>query len=181
MNRKKNKMNSISLQASKRQIPKTQFLSLTGRVMTIVSAMAQLSLLMGSLIFDMLYPVFVSINRPGATFLLAAGCLGTSTIILGQVSFLYMPYHFFLLLFVLCIQLNPSLINGNGMRTVFIRTYVTTVMKYFQLHYYHPCHFKQQEILLMIIFVEVVVVLQLQFFFYTLQICGLASEESKKL
>lgn len=57
-----------------------------GRVMTIVSAMAQLSLLMGSLIFDMLYPVFVSINRPGATFLLAAGCLGTSTIILGYVD-----------------------------------------------------------------------------------------------
>ncbi|XP_047492223.1 uncharacterized protein LOC125041375 isoform X2 [Penaeus chinensis] len=57
-----------------------------GRVMTIVSAMAQLSLLMGSLIFDMLYPIFVSLNLPGATFLLAAGCLGTSTIILGYVN-----------------------------------------------------------------------------------------------
>ncbi|XP_042872615.1 uncharacterized protein LOC122253513 isoform X2 [Penaeus japonicus] len=57
-----------------------------GRVMTIVSAMAQLSLLMGSLIFDMLYPIFVSINYPGVTFLLAAGCLGTSTLILIYVN-----------------------------------------------------------------------------------------------
>ncbi|KAK7080418.1 hypothetical protein SK128_002380 [Halocaridina rubra] len=53
-----------------------------GRVLTVMSSMAQLSLLIGSAIFDTTYPKFLNHHHPGYTFLLAAVSMGLSTLIL---------------------------------------------------------------------------------------------------
>ncbi|KAG7169452.1 hypothetical protein Hamer_G019594 [Homarus americanus] len=48
-------------------------------------SMAQVSLLLGSLMFDMVYPVFLAAHRPGLTFLVAASCMTIATTILGYI------------------------------------------------------------------------------------------------
>ncbi|XP_071539014.1 lysosomal proton-coupled steroid conjugate and bile acid symporter SLC46A3-like [Panulirus ornatus] len=57
-----------------------------GRVLTVMSAMAQVSLLAGSVIFDCTYPVFLAANHPGHTFLMAAAFMAAATIILGYIQ-----------------------------------------------------------------------------------------------
>lgn len=54
-----------------------------GRVFTVVGSMAQISLMLGSVFFDNLYNVFLEIRQSGITFLIAAGFMGISTIILS--------------------------------------------------------------------------------------------------
>lgn len=54
-----------------------------GRVLTVMSSMAQLSLLLGSALFDSAYPQFLKIHRSGLTFVLAAVSMGMSTTILS--------------------------------------------------------------------------------------------------
>ncbi|XP_042221253.1 solute carrier family 46 member 3-like [Homarus americanus] len=56
-----------------------------GRALTVMQSMAQVSLLLGSLMFDMVYPVFLAAHRPGLTFLVAASCMTIATTILGYI------------------------------------------------------------------------------------------------
>ncbi|XP_068226868.1 proton-coupled folate transporter-like isoform X2 [Palaemon carinicauda] len=54
-----------------------------GRVLTVMSSMAQLSLLLGSALFDSAYPQFLRIHQPGLTFVLAAISMGISATMLS--------------------------------------------------------------------------------------------------
>lgn len=54
-----------------------------GRVLTVMSSMAQLSLLAGSVIFDSAYPKFLSQHHPGFTYIIAAFSMGMSTVVLS--------------------------------------------------------------------------------------------------
>ncbi|KAG0720816.1 Solute carrier family 46 member 3 [Chionoecetes opilio] len=52
-----------------------------GRVLTVLSSLAQMSMLTGSLLFDNVYPAFVTLGHPGYTFLIAATSMATATAI----------------------------------------------------------------------------------------------------
>ncbi|XP_063869705.1 proton-coupled folate transporter-like isoform X2 [Scylla paramamosain] len=52
-----------------------------GRVLTVLSSLAQMSMLVGSLLFDNVYPALVLLAHPGYTFLVAATTMATATTI----------------------------------------------------------------------------------------------------
>ncbi|XP_045101998.1 thymic stromal cotransporter homolog isoform X1 [Portunus trituberculatus] len=52
-----------------------------GRVLTVLSSLAQMSMLVGSLLFDNVYPALVLLAHPGYTFLMAATSMATATTI----------------------------------------------------------------------------------------------------